>query len=123
LIPSYLLNSRTTKSKRLVMIMGLINLCMTLLFLSMLASFLGQTRTEAAATHLNTACPNTTTFTANSTYQANLKHLLTYLSSNATINLGFYNASAGNSVDTVYGLFLCHGGVPAETVFPWQPKR
>jgi hypothetical protein len=98
--------------------MGLLinfNLCMTTLFvLSLLIAFLSQTRTEAAATRLNTACPNTTTFTANSTYQANLKHLLAYLSSNATSNLEFYNASAGNSVDTVYGLFLCRGDVPAE---------
>ncbi|XP_062161070.1 cysteine-rich receptor-like protein kinase 25 [Alnus glutinosa] len=98
--------------------MGLLisfNLCMTTLFvLSLLIAFLSQTRTEAAATHLNTACPNTTTFTANSTYHANLKHLLAYLSSNATSNLEFYNASAGNSVDTVYGLFLCRGDIPAE---------
>jgi hypothetical protein len=91
------------------------NFCMTLLFLSMLISFLSQTRTEAAPTYLDHNCSNTntTTLTANSTYQSNLQRLLSYLSSNATSNLDFYNASVGNSVDTVYGLFLCRGNVPA----------
>lgn len=55
-------------------------------------------------------CPNTTTFTANSTYQANLNTLLSSLSSNATVNNGgFYNISAGRDPDDVYGLFLCRG--------------
>jgi hypothetical protein len=89
------------------------NLCATTLFvLSFLISFfLSQTGTEAAATYLAHSCPNTTTFTANSTYQSNLNHLLASLTSNATRTTGFYNttASAGNSVDTVYGLFLCRG--------------
>jgi hypothetical protein len=91
------------------------NLWMTLLFFSMLMSFLSQTPTEAAATYSYHACPNTTTFTANSTYRSNLIDLLGYLSSNATSNPEFYNASVGNSVDTVYGLFLCRGDLPAET--------
>ncbi|XP_059443150.1 cysteine-rich receptor-like protein kinase 10 [Corylus avellana] len=83
----------------------------TLFVLSLLIAFLSRTRTEAAATYLAHVCPNTTTFTANSTYQSNLNHLLGSLTSNATRTTGFYNttASAGNSVDTVYGLFLCRG--------------
>ncbi|XP_075664886.1 cysteine-rich receptor-like protein kinase 10 isoform X5 [Castanea sativa] len=91
------------------------NLCMTLLVLYFLISFLSHTRTEAAGTYVHHKCPNTTTFTTNSTYQSNLNNLLTYLSSNATRNIEFYNATAGNSVDTVYGLFLCRGDLPANT--------
>jgi hypothetical protein len=102
----------------LITIMGLLisfNLCMTTLsVLSLLIAFLSRTRIEAAATYLYHVCPNTTTFTANSTYRSNLIDLLGYLSSNATSNLEFYNASAGNSGDTVYGLFLCRGDLPAE---------
>jgi hypothetical protein len=86
---------------------------MTLLFLSMLLSFLSQTGIEAAPTASEHVCTNTTTLNANSIYQSNLLHLLDYLSSNATSNLEFYNASVGNSVDTVYGLFLCRGDLPA----------
>ncbi|KAK7826194.1 cysteine-rich receptor-like protein kinase 10 [Quercus suber] len=67
--------------------------------------FLSHTRTEAVATYVHHNCPNTTTFTTNSTYQSNLNNLLTYLSSNATRNIEFYNATAGNSVDTATKYF------------------
>jgi len=61
-------------------------------------------------------CQNTTTFVRNSTYQANLKILLSSLAFNATRNdiNGFYNASAGQDIDEVYGLFLCRGDVSVE---------
>jgi hypothetical protein len=61
-------------------------------------------------------CPNTTTFVRNSTYQANLKILLSSLAFNATRNdiNGFYNASAGQDTDEVHGLFLCRGDVSVE---------
>ncbi|XP_061984640.1 cysteine-rich receptor-like protein kinase 10 [Populus nigra] len=64
-------------------------------------------------TFLSYYCPNTTTFTRNSTYQANLNLLLSSLSSNATRNNinGFYNVSAGQDPDAVYGMFLCRGDV------------
>ncbi|XP_059461809.1 putative cysteine-rich receptor-like protein kinase 9 [Corylus avellana] len=89
------------------------NLRMTLLFLSMLISFLSQTPTEVAPIVYNHICTNTTTLTANSNYQSNVLRLLAYLSSKATSNLEFYYASVGNSVDMVYGLFLCRGDLPA----------
>ncbi|MBA0878868.1 hypothetical protein Goshw_013451 [Gossypium schwendimanii] len=54
-------------------------------------------------------CPNNTTFTVNSTYQANRKTDLSSLSSNSTHGDGFYNTTAGRSPDMVYGLFLCRG--------------
>ncbi|KAF9672183.1 hypothetical protein SADUNF_Sadunf11G0014200 [Salix dunnii] len=64
-------------------------------------------------TSLSHYCPNTTTYTRNSTYQANLNLLLSSLSSNSTrINInGFYNVSAGKDPDEVYGMFLCRGDV------------
>ncbi|KAJ6401846.1 hypothetical protein OIU84_014005 [Salix udensis] len=58
-------------------------------------------------------CSNETTYTSNSTYQANLNLLLSSLVSNATrSNLnGFYNSSVGLDPDDVHGLFLCRGDV------------
>ena len=103
------------------MIMGLpqpckFNLSMTLLVLYyFLISFLSHTRTEVVATYVYHNCPNSITFTTNSTYQSNLNNPLTYLSFNATRNIEFYNATVGNSVNTVYGLFLCHKDLPADT--------
>ncbi|KAJ9169026.1 hypothetical protein P3X46_020496 [Hevea brasiliensis] len=67
---------------------------------------------RARPTYLYHVCPNTTTFTANSTYQANRNILLSSLSSNATANkynIGFYNTSTGRDPDDIYGLFLCRG--------------
>ncbi|KAH8493482.1 hypothetical protein H0E87_020292, partial [Populus deltoides] len=65
---------------------------------------------------LGHVCPNTTTFVRNSPYQANLNILLSSLAGNATRNdiNGFYNASTGNDVYEVYGLFLCRGDVSVE---------
>ncbi|XP_041023451.1 cysteine-rich receptor-like protein kinase 25 isoform X2 [Juglans microcarpa x Juglans regia] len=60
-------------------------------------------------------CPNDTTYTPNSTYQVNLSHLLSSLSSNATREGGFYNATAGQTPDTsTYGLFLCRGDLSTD---------
>ncbi|XP_034211178.1 putative cysteine-rich receptor-like protein kinase 23 [Prunus dulcis] len=69
----------------------------------------------AEADYLYHVCPNTTTFTPNSTFQSNLNRLLSTLSSNATRPSGFYNATASSSSpnDRVYGLFLCRGDVSA----------
>ncbi|KAL0727217.1 hypothetical protein Bca4012_023310 [Brassica carinata] len=57
-------------------------------------------------------CPNTTTFTRNSTYFTNLRTLLSSLSSpNASYSTGFQNATSGRAPDRVTGLFLCRGDV------------
>ncbi|KAK8618321.1 hypothetical protein V6N13_132316 [Hibiscus sabdariffa] len=55
------------------------------------------------------SCPNTTTFSRNSTYQANRDALLSSLSSNGSRGDGFYNTTSGRGADMVYGLFLCRG--------------
>ncbi|XP_022845861.1 cysteine-rich receptor-like protein kinase 25 isoform X5 [Olea europaea var. sylvestris] len=57
-------------------------------------------------------CPNTTTYSPNSTYRSNLNQLFLTLSSNATRENGFYNDMVGRGPpNTVYGLFLCRGDV------------
>ncbi|XP_035544310.1 cysteine-rich receptor-like protein kinase 10 [Juglans regia] len=92
------------------------NFCASLfVFVSLFISCVCPPRTEAAATYLRHFCLDEIT-TPNSTYRSNLNHLLAYLSSNATRTTGFYNATASSetSEDTVYGIFLCRGDLPAE---------
>ncbi|KAJ6292253.1 hypothetical protein OIU78_024431 [Salix suchowensis] len=65
-------------------------------------------------TYLKYKCPkNYAYYMPNSTYEANLNLILSSLSSNATRNNinGFYNVSAGQAPDVVYGMFLCRGDV------------
>uniref|UniRef100_A0A5B7A748 non-specific serine/threonine protein kinase n=1 Tax=Davidia involucrata TaxID=16924 RepID=A0A5B7A748_DAVIN len=73
---------------------------------------------EAAPTYLYHICPNTTTYTPNSTFQVNLNLLLSSLSSNNATggsNNGFYNATAGRvAPNAAYGLFLCRGDVTTD---------
>ncbi|CAE6137220.1 unnamed protein product [Arabidopsis arenosa] len=77
-------------------------------------------KTVSSATnpiYLYHICPNTTTFSRNSTYLTNLRTVLSSLSSpNAAYASLFDNATAGeeNDDNRVYGLFLCRGDVSAE---------
>ncbi|KAI6704440.1 hypothetical protein NL676_007402 [Syzygium grande] len=75
--------------------------------------------TEAAPAYLQHYCPDSTPFAPNSTYQSNLKTLLSSLSSAATNSTdGFANATAtaGKDLpDRAYGLFLCRGDVGTAT--------
>ncbi|KAF8409479.1 hypothetical protein HHK36_005555 [Tetracentron sinense] len=66
---------------------------------------------DAQPTYLYHDCPNTTTYTPNSTYQSNLRILLSSLSSNATVGDGFYNLTSGRNPNIAYGFFLCRGDV------------
>nr|GLL45720.1 cysteine-rich receptor-like protein kinase 25 isoform X2 [Ipomoea trifida] len=70
-----------------------------------------------SASALRYYCNNSTSYTPNSTYKANLDTLLSNLFSNGTRNSnGFYQTTAGGSAsnDTVYGLFLCRGDASPE---------
>ncbi|CAH8360147.1 unnamed protein product [Eruca vesicaria subsp. sativa] len=89
--------------------------CSTLVFLFLL-SFLTSFRASAQdPTYLYHTCPNTTTYSRNSTYSTNLRALLSSLSSrNASYSTGFQNATAGQAPDRVTGLFLCRGDVTPE---------
>ncbi|XP_019176013.1 PREDICTED: putative receptor-like protein kinase At4g00960 [Ipomoea nil] len=58
-------------------------------------------------------CPNTTTYTPNTTYATNLKSLLSTLSSHGNRENGFYSFTAGDHHDAAaYGLFWCRGDIP-----------
>lgn len=54
-------------------------------------------------------CTTNTTFAANSAYHSNIRTLLDWLTSNGTINAGYYNTTVAskNTADTVYGFFYC----------------
>ncbi|CAI9099602.1 OLC1v1036450C1 [Oldenlandia corymbosa var. corymbosa] len=60
-------------------------------------------------------CSNDTLYNVNSTdgqtYRNNLNSLLSALKSNAARPNGFYNFTAGTGAATVYGFFLCQGGI------------
>ncbi|RZC86571.1 hypothetical protein C5167_029922 [Papaver somniferum] len=55
-------------------------------------------------------------YTSNGTFQKNLNLLLPSLSlaGNSTIKNGYYNATIGRNLDTVYGSFQCRGDVPLD---------
>jgi hypothetical protein len=98
-----------------------------LLLLPFLISFLGQTGTEAAATYLYHVCPNTTTFTANSTYQSILNSLLASLTSNATSSTGSTTPPCRPGTPSTRSTASSSAGVisrptPAETALQTQPK-
>ncbi|KAB2007272.1 hypothetical protein ES319_D10G017400v1 [Gossypium barbadense] len=71
-----------------------------LLLLGIVLSLLTPAIEAQQPTYLYHDCPNTTTFTVISTYQANRNTVLSSLSSNST---------RGRSPDMVYGLFHCRG--------------
>ncbi|XP_027357302.1 cysteine-rich receptor-like protein kinase 10 [Abrus precatorius] len=54
--------------------------------------------------------------TANSSFQLNLKTLLSSLSSNATGDTQFYNTTftGENPYDSIYGMFMCRGDIPSQ---------
>ncbi|KAF2530479.1 hypothetical protein F2Q70_00032950 [Brassica cretica] len=89
--------------------------CTSFIFLvlfSLLASIRAYAQNPGYTFH---SCPNTTTYTRNSTYFTNLKTLLSSLSSpDASYSTGFQNATVGRDPDRVTGLFLCRGDVSPE---------
>ncbi|KAK4258892.1 hypothetical protein QN277_005289 [Acacia crassicarpa] len=64
--------------------------------------------TTQAQTYLYTNCSSNKTFAANSAFQFARTTLLSSLASN---NTDFYNATVSRGGDTVYGLFMCRGDV------------
>ncbi|XVF27805.1 hypothetical protein REPUB_Repub14bG0140400 [Reevesia pubescens] len=69
------------------------------------------TEPQQQPTYRGHSCPNTTTFTINSTYQANRNSVLSSLMTYGTPGNGFYNTTSGRSPDKVYGIYLCRGDV------------
>ncbi|KAJ1431383.1 Serine/threonine-protein kinase, active site [Sesbania bispinosa] len=60
--------------------------------------------------YLSHNCSTKYNFTSNSTFETNLKTLLSYLSSNATSDKKFHKVNVTNNV---YGLFMCRGDLPS----------
>lgn len=83
-----------------------------LFIFSFLTSFKASAQDPIYVYHI---CPNTTTYTRNSTYSTNLRTLLSSLSSsNSSYSTGFQTAISGQGTDSVTGLFLCRGDVSPE---------
>ncbi|XP_058767176.1 cysteine-rich receptor-like protein kinase 25 [Vicia villosa] len=88
------------------------------IFLLILVCFINFTTTKATNGYdiQSMPCSDNNETILNSVFQINLKTLFSYLSSNATANKEFYStmvADKNNSSNTVYGLFMCMGDVPA----------
>ncbi|KAF3527321.1 hypothetical protein DY000_02037975 [Brassica cretica] len=89
--------------------------CTSFIFI-FLFSFLTSSKVFAQEpTYVHHSCPNTTTYSRNSTSFTNLRTLLSTLSSpNASYVTGFQNATVGEPPERVSGLFSCFGGVSPE---------
>lgn len=84
----------------------------SLLFLFFFIHFCWASTEAAAPTYLDRDCATDKTYIGDFGYRMNLKHLLSFLSSNATGKTEFYNTTvATNPSDTAYGLFMCSGDV------------
>ncbi|KAL7213404.1 hypothetical protein ACSBR2_016011 [Camellia fascicularis] len=90
------------------------NISRVLLFFCILS--LLSLRIKATPNFLYSNCPNTTTYTPNSTYKSNLNTIFSNLfSSSFNTNNGFdYSKAGGTAPDIAYGLFLCRGDVSAD---------
>ncbi|VVB11966.1 unnamed protein product [Arabis nemorensis] len=89
--------------------------CISFIFLFLFSFLTNFTVSAQNPNFIYHACPNTTTYSRNSTYFTNLRTLLSSLSShNASYSTGFQNATAGQAPDKVTGLFLCRGDVSPE---------
>nr|CAD1819273.1 unnamed protein product [Ananas comosus var. bracteatus] len=88
----------------------------SLLLISLLCFLL--LRHGGADLPLHQICGNTSNYTANSTYESNLRQLLPYLSSAASVSNGFSTSSTGESLDQASGLALCRGDINARTATP-----
>ncbi|KAL9384086.1 hypothetical protein Peur_024409 [Populus x canadensis] len=58
-------------------------------------------------------CSNTSPYVANSPFQNNLKSLMSYLASNASVS-NQYHAYAGNDPDRVYAQYMCYNYITNE---------
>ncbi|GAY34228.1 hypothetical protein CUMW_010300 [Citrus unshiu] len=83
------------------------------LFLMYLLSFQFSFTAAVDREYVRYDCSTTANFTRNSTYEKNLNLLLSSIPTNASrgngFSSGFFNATAGQDPNRVYGLFLCRG--------------
>ena len=97
---------------------NMVKVCSRLLFLSAICLFIAQPNFEN-----NFVCSDKGNYTSNSTYKANLNHLLSTLTSNTQIDYGFYNSSYGQDPDKVYAIGLCRGDVNSDECRSCLNKR
>ena len=89
--------------------------CPRLIFLSAICLFFAQAiMADKPDFKYSFGCLDNGDYTSNSTYKANLNHLLSTLTSNTEIDYGFYNSSYGRDPDKVYAIGLCRGDVKAD---------
>ncbi|KAI4298629.1 hypothetical protein L6164_032164 [Bauhinia variegata] len=83
-------------------------ICSVFLSLFSLSAFLS----KAAPIYSAHYCTDSLTYKPNSTYQSNLRLLLSSLTSNANLGYSFYRNKTGSAApDVVTGLFLCRGDI------------
>ncbi|KAK7855800.1 cysteine-rich receptor-like protein kinase 29, partial [Quercus suber] len=85
--------------------------CSRLIFQSAICLFFAQAIIAKPNFNNSFVCSDKGDYTSNSTYKANLNHLLYTLTSNTEIDYGFYNSSYGRDPDKVYAIGLCRGDV------------
>jgi len=61
----------------------------------------------ASQAYVYALCPDMSTVSPGSQYQANINSLLSYLSANSSSKDLIYNATVGTGADKIYGLFFC----------------
>uniref|UniRef100_A0A6N2KYY8 Uncharacterized protein n=1 Tax=Salix viminalis TaxID=40686 RepID=A0A6N2KYY8_SALVM len=87
------------------------------LLLSLLYILLFQPSLSAGQLNFNNydcTSNNVSNYTTNSTYQRNLKSLLSSMASDTQIDYGFYNLSVGEFPDRVNAIALCRGDVAVD---------
>ncbi|KAK2644373.1 hypothetical protein Ddye_019568 [Dipteronia dyeriana] len=94
--------------------MSSVKFFMIFVFLISLSKSLFTFAIEAKPNYLHHVCSNNT-FTVNSTYQTNLNLVLSSLASNANGSNGFSNATAGQDLNRIYGLFQCRSDLKTTT--------
>ncbi|XP_026425299.1 putative receptor-like protein kinase At4g00960 isoform X1 [Papaver somniferum] len=90
--------------------------CFNLLLVSIFFIIQYTTAQSIYRFHLCLGANSSSSTGTGNTFQTNLNHLITSLSSSAsnnsiTIRNGYYNTTAGQTPDTVYGSFQCRGDV------------
>ncbi|KAK3433356.1 hypothetical protein EUGRSUZ_D00828, partial [Eucalyptus grandis] len=87
-------------------------MAMTRILLSFMLSLSTIKAAESILTMSSHYCSDSTTFTPNSTYHANLNHVLDDLVNDTNADKGFLFTSSGtSSSEAVYGSFMCKGDV------------
>ncbi|KAL9324201.1 hypothetical protein ACSQ67_009058 [Phaseolus vulgaris] len=91
------------------------NIFLVLILVNFLTFETTQAETVSDPVYIYHSCSGGNT-TDGSTFQSNLKTLLSSLSDNAPGNNGFYNNTvpSQNPSDSVFGLFMCRGEVPSQ---------